>query len=293
MASSEAQQQDGYPTAVVTGAGGLIGSALVAAAPRWVPGWRVLGLTRADLDLTDFAAVRQMCATLRPSLIIHCAALSRTPDCQQQPALARRLNVEVTEMLAELARDIPFVFFSSDLVFDGRKGWYDEADVVNPLNVYAETKVAAERIVLENPRHTVIRPALVGGVSPTGDRGFNEALRRAWAAGQSVTLFTDEYRTPTPAPVLARAVWELLANDCPGLYHLAGSERLSRWQAGQLVAARWPALHPKITAGSQRDYRGGPRPQDTSLNCAKLQKLLSFPLPGLTEWLAANPDEPF
>jgi nucleoside-diphosphate-sugar epimerase len=62
------------------------------------------------------------------------------------------LNVEVTKLLAELAAEIQFVFFSTDLVFDGRKGNYVEADAVNPLHVYGETKAAAEEIVLKNPR---------------------------------------------------------------------------------------------------------------------------------------------
>ena len=106
-------------------------------------------------------------------------------------------------------------------------------------------------------------------------------------------LFTDEYRSPIAAEVTARAIWELAALKRPGLYHVAGSERLSRWQIGQLLAARWPQLNPRITLGSLKEYKGAPRAPDTSLNCAKAQKLLAFRLPGLAEWLSAHPDEPF
>ena len=74
---------------------------------------------------------------------------------------------------------------------------------------------------------------------------------------------------------------------------MAGSERLSRWQIGQLLAARWPQLKPKIEPGSLKEYTGAPRAPDTSLNCAQAQELLSFPLPGLTEWLNTNPDTVF
>jgi dTDP-4-dehydrorhamnose reductase len=279
--------------ALVTGAGGLIGSCLVRTAPVFAPAWNVRGLTRKDIDLTDFLAVRQAVHDLQPQLIIHCAALSKTQRCQQEPELARKTNVEATGILAELGAAIPFVFFSSDLVFDGQTGNYDESAPVNPLSLYAETKVAAERLVLANPRHVVLRVALSGGTSPTGDRGFNEQIRRAWQAGETLTLFTDEFRSPLPAVVTARALWELVENYQPGLYHLSGAERLSRWQIGRLIAGRWPELNPKLRPASRRDYQGPPRPQDVSLNCAKLQQLLSFPLPGLTEWLAAHPDEPF
>ena len=281
-------------TVWITGAGGLIGSHLARLAPdAHSPRDGIRGLTRHDLDLTDSRTVRQAFAGQKPQLIIHCAALSKPPDCQANPALARKLNVEATTLLAGLASDIPFVFFSSDLVFDGRQGNYDESAPPNPLSVYAETKLAAEQIVLANPKHTVIRTSLNGGVSPTGDRGFNEELRRAWQQGRAPRLFTDEFRSPTPAAITARAVWELIALNQPGLYHVAGSERLSRYQIGALIAARWPQLNPKIEPASIRDYHGAPRPPDTSLNCAKAQRLLTFPLPGLTDWLKHNPLEPF
>jgi dTDP-4-dehydrorhamnose reductase len=258
-----------------------------------MPEARVAALTRQLLDLADSAAVRAAFRRDNPQLVIHCAALSKSPDCQANPALARKLNVEVTALLAELAAEVPLVFLSTDLVFDGRVGNYDEAAPVNPLSIYAETKAAAERILLANPNHTVIRTSLNGGTSPTGDRGFNEQMRAAWHAGQTLRLFTDEFRSPIPAEVTARAIWELAVRASPGLYNVVGSERLSRWQIGQLIAARWPDLKPQIELGSLMQYRGAPRAPDTSLNCAKAQKLLSFRLPGLTEWLATHPDEAF
>src|SRR5688572_30128241 len=238
------------PLAWITGAGGLIGSYLVKTASRFAPRWNVLGLTRTQLDLLDFNSVRQEFQWQRPVLIIHCAAMSRSPDCQANPELARRINVEATAVLAELGGDIPFVFLSSDLVFDGCKGNYVETDSVGPLSVYAETKIAAEKVVLANPRHTVVRTSLNGGTSPTGDRGFNEQMRQAWKAGQTLKMFTDEFRCPIPAVVTARAIWELVNCGATGLFHLAGAERLSRVQIAQLIADRWPQLNPKIEANS-------------------------------------------
>jgi dTDP-4-dehydrorhamnose reductase len=277
----------------VTGAAGLIGNYLVQAAPRYASDSRVIGLTRAQLDVTDFNAVREQFRARKPQLVIHCAALSRSPACQENPSLARKLNVDATACLADLAADIPFILFSSDLVFDGRQGNYDESAQLNPLSGYAETKIAAEQVVLANQEHTVVRISLNGGTSLTGDRGFNEQIRRAWQARETLKLFVDEFRCPMPAIVTARAIWELVAQRKPGLYHLAGSQRLSRWQMGQLIAARWPQLNPRLEPASRKDYDGPPRPADTSLNCAKIQKLLSFPLPGLDEWLQASPNEPF
>jgi dTDP-4-dehydrorhamnose reductase len=278
----------------ITGANGLIGNYLVQTAPQFVPRRRVRALTRADFDLLDFAAVRREFAKDRPQLVIHCAAITHVADARKDPMLARRVNVEATKLLADLAADIPFVFFSTDLVFDGRKGNYTEADQANPLHIYGETKLAAEEIVLKNPRHLVVRTTINAGVSPSGGRAFNEQLRRALqSAGQGMKLFTDEFRCPIPAAETARAVWELAEKNCAGLYHVAGAEKLSRWQIAGLLVKRWPEVTVKIESGSAGDFPGPARALDTSLDISKAQKVLSAPLPGLGGWLAANPGEMF
>jgi dTDP-4-dehydrorhamnose reductase len=266
---------------------------LVQTAPKFAPQWRLRALTRDRLDLLNFDAVRREFGNDKPQLVVHCAAASTVAGVEADPKLARRLNVEVTKLLAELAVEIQFVFFSTDLIFDGRKGNYVETDAPNPLHLYGETKAAAEEIVLKNPRHLVVRTSLNGGVSPTGDRGFNERLKREWRSGRNMKLFTDEFRSPIPAAETARAVWDLAGKNCAGIFHAAGAEKLSRWQLGQLLAKRWPELNAKIEPASARDFSGPARAPDTSLNISKAQKLLSAPLPGLGEWLAANPGEPF
>lgn len=277
----------------VTGAAGLIGSYLLQTAAQSGASWRVISLTRADLDLLDFDSVRERFRRQQPKLIVHCAALSQSPACQKEPELARRMNVETTRLLAELAEEAPFIFFSTDLVFDGRKGNYVESDSVNPLSVYAETKVEAEACVLKNPRHTVIRTSLNGGTSRTGNRGFNEQLRNAFASKRPVRLFVDEFRSPIPAIETARAVWNLATRGATGLFHVAGGERLSRWQIGELIAARWPQLHPELQPESLASYEGAPRSPDTSLDSSKAEALLGAPLPGLSHWLRQHPNERF
>jgi len=270
----------------ITGANGLIGNYLVQTAPKFAPDWQVRALTRADFDLLDFAAVERAFRQDQPQLVIHCAAITVVGEAQKNPELARRVNVGITKRLAELAVEIPLVFFSTDLVFDGRKGGYTETDAVNPLHVYGETKVAAEGIILKNPRHLVIRTSLNAGTSLTGNRAFNEQLRSSLQqAGQGMTLFSDEYRCPIPAVETARAVWELVQRNCTGLYHVAGAEKLSRLQIGELLVRRWPEVTAKIKSGSAKDFPGPARALDTSLSIAKVQKVLSAPLPGLNEWL--------
>jgi dTDP-4-dehydrorhamnose reductase len=273
------------PLAVVTGAGGLIGQYMVKTAYRWVPGWEIRGWSRANVDLTDFDAVDRLWSTLRPSAVVHCAALSRTKDCEHDPALARLVNVSVTEHLSKLAQNIPFLFLSSGEVFNGQKGWYTETDAATPINEYGRTKLCAEQSVLENPRHTVVRIVLTAGESTQKDRSFVEDMCRVARSGRECRLYTDEFRCPLPAGVIVRAIWELIQRERPGLYHLGGAERLSRWQIGELLLPWYPELKGCLVKGSARDHVGAPRPADLSLRCEAIENLLSFRLPGLSEWL--------
>ena len=276
------------PTVLITGAGGLIGGYLVSTAARWAPQWNVRGVARAEADLTDPMQVQKLWDRSRPALVIHCAALSRTGACEQDPAQARRINVEATERLSGLARDIPFILLSTDQVFDGSKGQYVETDAVHPLNVYGRAKAEAEQVVLENPAHSIVRIALTAGTSSTRDRSFVEDMLRTAAKGTKLTLFTDEFRCPLPAGPLVRALWEFVAQPRAGLYHLGGSERLSRWEIGELLARRYPELRAWIQPGSVADYHGPPRPPDLSMRSDKLQALLSFRLPGFRQWLSSD-----
>jgi dTDP-4-dehydrorhamnose reductase len=246
------------------------------------------GLTRPDLDLTDRMNVERTWQSIKPNAVIHCAALSRTKDCEQDPEQARRINVEVTAHLAQLSRDIPFIFLSSGEVFDGRTGWYGETDEPNPINVYGQTKLEAERAVLQNPRHTVVRIVLTAGTSETGDRSFVEDMCRTAKAGKDVTLYADEFRCPLPAGVIARVIWELVDCEQPGLYHLGGSDRLSRWEIGETLLPWCPEFKGHLMKGSARNHVGSPRPADLSLRCDKIQSLLSFRIPGVREWLAGR-----
>lgn len=273
------------PLVWITGAGGLIGRYLLQSAPRWASDYRAQGLTRAELDLTNPSALAAAFERQQPDVVIHCAALSRTKDCERDPDAARRINVDATAQLADLASDRPFLFVSSAEVFDGGKGWYDEADAPAPINVYGATKLAAERIILQNVGHTVVRIVLTAGTSLLHDRSFVEDMCRAARAGSFMTLYADEFRCPLPAGVIARAIWELICGGRTGLYHLGGRERLSRWEIGQLLLEWFPELQGRLVKGSSRDHTGAPRPADLSLSTTKIQHVLSFPIPGMQSWL--------
>lgn len=277
------------PLAWITGASGLIGRELVRAAEVGAArGWRVRGLTREVVDLANVHEVDWLFETDRPQLIIHCAALSRTGACEAAPVQAFRQNVEVTCRLIERLSTGRFVFFSSDLVFDGRQGGYVETDLPSPVNVYGHTKREAEKAVLGFSNSLIIRTSLNYGHSLTGDRAFNEEMVNAWKAGRPVSAFVDEYRCPIAASETARWTWDLVQAHRFGVVHLAGTERLSRWQIATEIARHYPALNPRIIPVPLAEHVGVPRAPDVSLNCDRLVGWMGRPLPPFCPWLAGN-----
>jgi dTDP-4-dehydrorhamnose reductase len=248
------------------------------------------------LDLTNETAVWNIISTLQPNMIIHTAAHTETAFCEWNRKEAKALNTDATKTLAILAEmfEMRFIFISTDLVFDGTKGNYDELDTPNPLSYYAETKLEAELQVKNLVRnHVILRSPLLLGSSPRGTRSVNERLMKEFKAGKLVRLFVDEFRTPIFADVLARIIEEFAIgtlSEVTGLFHAGGTERLSREALGRKIAMRWK-LNQALIEPASSDIVSSPvpRPKDVSLNSHKLHALLPFTLPSLDESLNALP----
>ena len=228
----------------VTGAGGLIGHQIVLAAPRHAPDWEVCALTRERLELSDFDAVSRAFEAQRPALLIHCAALSRSPACETDPGLATLSNVRVTEHLSRLAEGIPFFFLSTDLVFDGRRGHYAEGDPVNPLSVYAATKLAQEHLV-----------RLAGEANGVDVRIFDSrAFLSAAVASPATYGFTNVTQTACDPARMAAATGgsALFCNASPASAFVAPIPNLNSIRTGA-SASTWlfaDGVHP--TTGGHR-----------------------------------------
>ncbi len=274
----------------VTGSQGLIGNTICLVGARDFAEFDFVPMPRDRLELTSPGSIRSAFRAVPPAGVIHCAAISQSPVCQSSPALAEQVNTEATKCLHELAEEVPFIFFSTDLVFDGRKGDYKEEDSPNPLGVYADTKARAEAYVLRNPHHTVVRTSLNAGISPSGNRSFVEEIRRALLQGKTLRLFTDEFRCPIPVEATALAVLSLLRQGSGGIFHVAGADRLSRYEIGVHTARMLGVDASRIVPGTRKDYQGEPRPEDTSLNCSKLEQFLGTPTPSFTAWVAETKD---
>ena len=272
---------------LVTGAGGLLGGRLaeLLAAAHDVVAVRHRspvpdGLDIVDADLLDAPALARALEQARPDAVLHSAALADADRCEREPDLARRCNVDLSFRVAQAcrARGIRLVALSTDLVLAGDRAGSSEDVPAAPILVYGRTKLDGETAILdEAPEAAVLRIALVLG------RGFgprttaSEGIASALAAGRTVRLFTDQYRTPVDPESVADAVARVLARSASGRFHVGGPERLSRHAMGLRVARLLGLPESGIEPVSQASAPAGvARPADVSLDCARADRELGW-----------------
>ncbi|MGZ8869004.1 MAG: SDR family oxidoreductase [Thermoanaerobaculia bacterium] len=224
---------------VVTGASGLIGSTLVRRIDA-------TGLTHRDLDITDPDAVRLVMSRLRPDLVINCAVIG-VDECESDPALAEVVNVTGPVSLARSAPAI--IHFSTNYVLD-------------PVNVYAQTKLAGEQgVIAANRRAMIIRTSWVFG---RGKESFLSTAAAKLARGERVSAITDTFASTTWVEDLVTRVIAMFGRT--GV-HAVVNEGVLSYEAFALEAARLvgadPALIDRITEAGME--RLAPRPLSTPM----------------------------
>jgi dTDP-4-dehydrorhamnose reductase len=289
---------------LLTGASGQLGAYLLrqlTAAGADVTAWsgarrgELFGVPFQPVDLADSDAVAAAFRQARPQTVIHAAAVASIAECHRDPTRARRVNVDGTATLAELAAraGARLVLVSTDLVFDGESPPYSEGDPPAPLSIYGRSKADAEAAALAAPRAAVARVSLLFGRTLTGRPSFFDQQAEALRAGRPVTLFADEWRTPLHLATAARALVALAHSDFTGLLHLGGPERLSRLEMGHRLAHFLGADSGVLLASRRADAPAPePRPRDVSLDSSLWRRLFpALPWPGWEEALRREAGE--
>lgn len=281
-------------TVLVTGASGFLGWHL---ADRLSEEKRVIGTYLSHpvlpqnvegirLDLRDRSTTLRTTEQIRPQIIFHCAALSKPELCEQEKKLAEEINVSGTELIVRAARsvDAKLIYISTDLVFDGQKGNYSEKDTLGPINFYAKTKLHAEQIVFAG-NYTIVRVTLMYGNGNGINSSFSDWILRNLREGKIVNLFTDEYRTPVYVKDAAEALALIAKSGSSGeLYHLGGSERLTRYEFGRKLADVFGYNHDLIKPMRIEEFEFlAKRARDCSLCSIKLKRKLGFEARGIID----------
>lgn len=271
---------------LITGVSGFLGSKVRTMFAAH-PGWEVWGLSRSGLisvdhivalDITNEKATACLLSKLEPDLMIHCAALTGSDECERSPDLAHAVNVLGT---LYLVRNMPgrFVLISTDYVFDGRRGSYSEADEPCPINLYGRTKLEAEEIVRKHCRHHIIvRTAGLYGYNHHGNNRFTNTLLSEGIEYAPVDLVSS----PTLIDDVASILISMVQQGKVGLYHLTGPDPRSRYSfLCEAATALGASRIPLPTLAGHMGYLA-PRPRDSSLVSAKLDRQLRDVTTGLT-----------
>jgi dTDP-4-dehydrorhamnose reductase len=279
---------------LITGASGQLGSYLLRELRNHtdtVVAWsgsrtgELFGFPLRPINVTDKDAVATAFRAARPAAVIHTAALTSLERCFRDPPAAKRINVEATTLLAELAAETRarLLLVSTDLVFGGEQGWYREQDVASPLSVYGQTKLAAEHAALASPDGAVTRVSLLFGPTLGGRPSFFDEQVAALQERRPCTLFEDEWRTPLGLVTAAQWLLAIVNSPFQGFVHMGGPERMSRLEMGQRLAAflgRDPSVI--VPATRTRVASMEPRPRDTSLDSTHCREL--FPRQTWPTW---------
>jgi dTDP-4-dehydrorhamnose reductase len=200
----------------------MLGRGVVRAAE--FVGHDVVGLARAELDVTDVAAIRAAFGEHRPEAVVNCAAWTDVDGAESDEAGATALNGDAARELAEAAAAVgaSIVYVSTDYVFDGSKRVpYVESDPVAPRTAYGRSKLAGETATIgANPHHFVVRTAWLFGA---GGRNFVDTMLRLGADRDELKVVADQVGSPTYTGHLADGIVRLLDTELYGIHHVAAS----------------------------------------------------------------------
>ena len=270
---------------LVTGASGLVGSKVFTAARA--QGVRVFGtyhehalnhekLLRADLASGE--EIHRVVQNTAPDVIIHSAGLTDVDQCELETQRAFLVNATTTALLANECRRIGshFVYISTDYVFDGRTGNYTESSQSNPVNAYGRSKLAGEESTLTASKtFCVARTSVVYGWGREYRANIGSWAYQELRAARPIKIVSDQYASPTLNSQLARMLLEIAQKRTPGIIHVAGETRLSRYDLVRAIASEFKLdANLIVPIKSSSASWTAKRPPDSSLSVHKVKQLL-------------------
>jgi len=288
-------------TVLVTGGTGLLGKGLEETMP---PGWRIVSLHQRDykvagsksrhlvLDIRDKRAVDRLFAKTPFDSVVHAAGIASVDYVEKHYSESLESNIVGTLNVTSAARRAGshLIYVSTNAVFDGKHAPYREGDRVAPVNKYGGLKVECERLVRETLEHwTIVRPILMYGwnhmvTRPNPATWIHEKLLR----GETVSIVDDVWENPLYNISCGQALWAVIRERPKGLFHLAGKNRVNRFQFAKEVARTFGLDASLIKAVSSRSFPGiARRPKDTTFITTRMERDLGVKPLTVREGLAA------
>lgn len=287
-----ATQTSTKPKILITGANGLLGQKLVE---QLVEGGKFMviatgkgscrlngeGYIYQELDITDPDQVDEVITRIAPETIIHSAAMTNVDQCEQNQDECVKVNVKATEYLVRAAEKTQshFLFVSTDFIFSGEDGPYDEEAEAAPVNFYGETKLAGETLVKNSKTSwSIARTVLVYGIANDLSRtNIILWVKSSLESGKQIQVVDDQVRTPTLAEDLAAGCILIAEQKAGGIFNISGSDVLTPYQMA-IMTADYFDLNKEliIKTDSSRFTQPAKRPMKTGFIIEKARKQLGF-----------------
>ena len=237
-----------YPI-LLTGGSGLFGSTFLQKNKKIKK--KILAPSSNKLDITKKNNTSKYLTKYMPKLIIHAAAMVGITPCNENKSLCRKINVQGTKNIVDYAKknNVRLIYISTDYVFDGRKGNYNETDKPNPKSIYGKSKLSAEKIVKSLNDYLIIRTSFFS--------------KKKWKYKEA---FIDQYTSRIDIDKLIFKINKIIFTEFSGLIHIAG-ERQSLYSIAKKINKNTKSI-------SLKDRKDLNIPKDISLNTNKWNKLL-------------------
>ena len=238
------------------------------------------------LDIRNKVALKEIVNTTAPDIVINLAAMTNVDACELNPKLAGEINVAGLQHICDSFSG-KIIHISTDYVFDGTSGPYKEDDFLNPISVYGKTKLASEKILLDNNiNNLVIRGNVLYDYSPKTKASFLNWVVLSLQDNQEIKVVEDQFNNPTWTNSMADIIDLSIVNDVEGIIHWGDSTHISRYEFAKLIAKKFslnePLIKPILTPELNQPAR---RPLLSGLSTEKLVNMLDIIPPSIDECL--------
>ncbi len=263
---------------LVIGASGFLGQALMKELPKK---FDAIGTYNSNpvngfikFDLGDLEKIKKGLSTAHPDIVVLAAADANVDSYESNPDISR-MQISSAEKISEWCRESNalLAFFSTDFVFDGKKGNYSESDIPNPINQYGRNKLEIEKIVSSVPEHLVLRTSTLYGLPVLPGKFIGKTISKL-SHNETIEAAADWKRSPTLTKDLAVALRVLLEKKHRGLFHVAGASQLSMFDMALAIARELNSSDSLVKKGVGNELRlPAKRPLDTTIDISKIRKL--------------------
>ena len=277
---------------LITGANGLLGQKLVTLLQN-EPSVSIVATGRGPnrnsdgsylyerMDITEASEVDEIIQKHAPDAVIHTAAMTNVDQCEQEQEGCWQQNVLAVENMVRACQKTEsfLLHLSTDFIFDGEAGPYDEEDKPNPISYYGESKLAAEKLLVDSDLDWAIaRTVLVYGIVQDMSRS-NIILwvKKSLEDGKDIKVVNDQLRSPTLAEDLAMGCWLIVKNKANGIFNIAGKDLLTPYDMACKTATFFDLQTDTMQEADGSIFtQPAKRPPKTGLIIDKARKVLGY-----------------